>query len=166
MGLNRSDTLHGRDLLQGRNQNLMKILNRYSDQIYSLMRLVAGFLYACHGAQKLFGVLGGARELHDPLMLIAGIIEFGGGVLIALGLFTTIAAFVASGEMAVAYFRAHAPHGFWPIRNPGELAGFVCFLFFYFPFPGDTRWKPRRLIQRKPIQPIITPGRRTPPSES
>ncbi len=90
----------------------MKILNRFSDQLFSLMRLVAGFLYACHGAQKLFGVLGGARELHDPWGLAAGIIEFGGGVLIALGLFTTIAAFVASGEMAVAYFRAHAPHGF------------------------------------------------------
>ncbi|HLP99511.1 MAG TPA: DoxX family protein, partial [Candidatus Limnocylindria bacterium] len=106
----------------------MKILNRFSDQLFSLMRLVAGFLYACHGAQKLFGVLGGARELHDPWGLAAGIIEFGGGVLIALGLFTTIAAFVASGEMAVAYFRAHAPHGFWPIRNRGELAVLFCFV--------------------------------------
>src|SRR5260370_11243170 len=118
----------------------MRILNRYSDQIYSLMRLVAGFLYACHGAQKLFGVRGGARELHDPLMLIAGIIEFGAGVLIALGLFTTIAAFVASGEMAVAYFRAHAPHGFWPIRNRGELAALFCFVFLYIAFPRDARW--------------------------
>src|SRR2546422_3156699 len=117
----------------------MRILNRYSDQIYSLMRVVAGFLYACHGAQKLFGVLGGARELHDPLMLIAGIIEFGGGVLIALGLFTTIAAFVASGEMAVAYFRAHAPHGFLPIRNRGELAGLFCFVFFFIPSPREPR---------------------------
>jgi putative oxidoreductase len=129
----------------------MRILNRYSDQIYSLMRLVVGFLYACHGAQKLFGALGGARELHDPLMLIAGIIEFGGGVLIALGLFTTIAAFVASGEMAVAYFRAHAPHGFWPIRNRGELAVLFCFVFLYIASRGDAGWNLRHLMRGKRI---------------
>src|SRR5260370_42250324 len=108
----------------------MRILNRYSDQIYSLMRLVAGFLYACHGAQKLFGVLGGARELHDPWGLAAGIIEFGGGVLIALGLFTTISAFLASRENGGAFFPARAPHGFLPVRHRGELAGFFFFLFF------------------------------------
>src|SRR5260370_30780198 len=107
----------------------MRILNRYSDQIYSLMRLVAGFLYACHGAQKLFGVLGGARELHDPWGLAAGIIEFGGGVLIALGLFTTIAAFVASREIGLALFRPPPPHCFWPLPQPGELAALVSFLF-------------------------------------
>src|SRR5260370_16556109 len=113
----------------------MRILNRYSDQIYSLMRLVAGFLYACHGAQKLFGVLGGARELHDPWGLAAGIIEFGGGGLIAPGLFTPIAAFLARGERAGAYFPAHAPPGFSPIRNPSEPPACLLSLSLSTPSP-------------------------------
>jgi len=127
----------------------MKILNRYSDQIYSLMRLVAGFLFACHGAQKLFGVLGGPQMLHNPMMLAAGIIEFVGGVLIAIGVFTTIAAFIASGEMAFAYFMGHAPHGFWPIRNRGELAVLFCFIFLYIASRGDAGWNLRRLMKGK-----------------
>src|SRR5437870_2136727 len=90
----------------------MPFLNLFSDLLYSLMRLIAGFLFACHGAQKLFGVLGGPQMLHNPMMLAAGIIEFIGGVLIALGVFTTFAAFIASGEMAFAYFMGHAPHRF------------------------------------------------------
>src|SRR2546428_775031 len=105
----------------------MPFLNLFSDLLYSLMRLIAGFLFACHGAQKLFGVLGGPQMLHNPMMLAAGIIEFVGGVLIALGVFTTFAAFIASGEMAFAYFMGHAPHGFWPIVNHGELAVLYCF---------------------------------------
>src|SRR3989442_2322276 len=86
------------------------------------MRMVAGLLFACHGAQKLFGVLGGQRQLSSPLMVTAGIIEFVGGGLVGLGLRAGDAAFVASGMMAVAYFMAHAPGGFWPIVNKGELA--------------------------------------------
>src|SRR5207248_2265878 len=82
----------------------MTFLKRYSDHLYSLMRVIPGFLFACHGAQKLFGVLGGPEMRHIPLMLAAGIIEFFGGLLIALGVFTAIAAFIASGEMATAYF--------------------------------------------------------------
>jgi putative oxidoreductase len=127
----------------------MRILNQYSDQIYSLMRFVAGFLYACHGAQKLFGVLGGPQMLHNPLMLAAGIIEFVGGVLIAIGVFTTFAAFIASGEMAVGYFLAHAPHGFWPIRNRGELAVLFSFVFLYIASRGDAGWNLRRLMRGK-----------------
>jgi putative oxidoreductase len=84
------------------------------DLTFTLARLIIGLLLACHGAQKLFGVLGGTSQLGHTKMMIAGIIEFGGGLLVALGLFTRIAAFLASGEMAVAYFTAHAPHGFFP----------------------------------------------------
>ncbi len=119
---------------------MSKLLGRYADRIYPATRLVIGFLYACHGAQKLFGVLGGARELHDPQGLLAGIIEFFGGSLIALGLFAGIAAFIASGEMAVAYFLAHAPHGFWPIRNGGERAVFYCFFFLCVAAQGSGRF--------------------------
>jgi putative oxidoreductase len=127
----------------------MPTLNRYSDHLYSLMRLMAGLLFACHGAQKLFGALGGPQTLHVPLMLAAGIIEFFGGLLIALGVFTSIAALIASGEMAVAYFMGHAPHGFWPIRNHGELAVLFCFVFLYIASRGDGTWSVRRFLKSK-----------------
>ena len=125
-------------------------MRRLSDTVYSIMRIVVGFLFACHGAQKLFGVLGGRKELHDPQGLVAGLIEFGAGLLIAIGLFTAIAAFIASGEMAIAYFKAHAPRGFWPIVNRGELAVIYCFIFLYIATQGDGRLSLRRLIQKSP----------------
>ena len=106
-------------------------LGRYSESLYAVMRLVVGLLFACHGAQKLFGVLGGQAQLANPTLFAAGIIEFAGGGLIALGLWAGYAAFVASGEMAVAYFTVHAPRGVWPILNQGELAVLYCFVFLY-----------------------------------
>jgi putative oxidoreductase len=115
-------------------------LGKYSDHVYAVTRVVVGFLFACHGAQKLFGVLGGIRDLRDPEGLLAGSIELFGGLLVALGLAGAIAAFVASGEMAVAYFRAHAPIGFWPIRNGGEWAVFYCFFFLYVAAQGSGRF--------------------------
>jgi len=115
-------------------------LGKWSDQIYALLRFFSGALFACHGAQKLFGVLGGHQELHDPQGLAAGVIEFVGGLLIATGLFASFAAFIASGEMAVGYFMAHAPKGFWPIMNRGELAVVYCFLFLYIAARGSGRF--------------------------
>ena len=97
-------------------------------------------LFACHGAQKLFGVLGGQQA---PLMSqfgLAGVIELVGGLMIAVGFFASLAAFVASGEMAVAYFQAHAPRGLWPIQNGGELAVLYCFLFLYIATRGNGVW--------------------------
>jgi putative oxidoreductase len=123
-----------------------RYLARHSESIYALLRLVTGLLFACHGAQKLFGVLGGFRG--EPgataplasLMGAAGIIEFFGGLLIALGLFAAPAAFVCSGEMAVAYFMAHAPRGFWPVLNEGELAVLYAFTFLYVASRGSGKW--------------------------
>src|SRR5262245_25337338 len=106
-------------------------LGRHKETAYGLMRMVAGLLFACHGAQKLFGAFGGEPQWSNPLMLLAGIIEFFGGALVGLGLWTDYAAFVASGQMAVAYFMAHFPGGFWPIVNMGELAVLYCFVFLY-----------------------------------
>jgi putative oxidoreductase len=125
------------------------MLRRFSAIAYSVMRIVVGFLFACHGAQKLFGALGGHADTHDPKMLIAGVIEFFGGILIALGIFASIAAFIACGEMAVAYFTAHAPHGFWPIVNRGEPAVLYCFLFLFIMFEGDGRWSLGALWHRR-----------------
>ena len=111
---------------------------------------IGGLLFACHGAQKLFGVLGGKVSLSDPLMATAGIIEFLGGILIILGLFAGYAAFLASGLMAAAYFMAHAPQSFWPITNNGELAVLYCFAFFYVAFRGSGRFSIDALIKSKP----------------
>jgi putative oxidoreductase len=105
-------------------------LGKYSATLFALLRIVAGFLFACHGAQKLFGVLGGERAT-APLMMVAGVIEFGGGLLIAVGLLASIAAFLASGEMAYAYFSVHAPQSPWPIVSHGELPALYAFLFIF-----------------------------------
>jgi putative oxidoreductase len=123
----------------------MRWLGRYSEITYALLRFVAGAMFACHGAQKLFGVLGG-QKMTAGLPLVAGIIEFAGGLMIAVGLLTAWAAFVASGEMAVAYFMVHARMGsFWPIVNKGEVAILYCFCFLYIasrgggPYSADAK---------------------------
>jgi putative oxidoreductase len=119
-------------------------MSRFSDSSYTLLRVVAGLLFAEHGAQKLFGLFGGPSVPPFSLMMLAGIIELTCGVLVALGVFTRYVAFLAAGEMAVAYFRMHAPHGFWPIQNRGELAVLYCFVFLFIAFHGSRRWALRR----------------------
>jgi putative oxidoreductase len=114
-------------------------MSKLEDFALGLARIVIALLFACHGAMKLFGAFGGHPMLHNPWMLAAGILEFGGGVLIALGVFTRPVAFMLSGEMAVAYFRTHYPAGFWPIQNKGELAVLYCFFFLYLMARGPGR---------------------------
>lgn len=121
----------------------MNSLTRYAVPFYSIMRFVVGLMFFCHGAQKIFGWFtppgqpGGALP---PLMVVGGWIEIVAGVLIAVGLFTRIAAFIASGEMAVAFFMMHAKGSFLPIVNKGELAVVYCFLFFYIFLYGPGAW--------------------------
>jgi putative oxidoreductase len=112
-----------------------KWLGKYSNVFYALLRIVAGVLFACRGAQKLFGVLGGQKQ--EGLLLVAGVIELVGGILIAVGLFAGFVAFIACGEMAVAYFKQHFPGGFWPVVNKGELAVLFCFIFLYIASRGS-----------------------------
>jgi putative oxidoreductase len=119
---------------------LKAFLGRYESQTWALFRIFTAFVYACHGAQKLFGVLGGHTVYGSPLMVTAGVIEFGGGTLIALGLLTTPVAFLASGEMAVAYFKVHLPNGFWPVLNHGELPVLFCFAFLAIAARGAGVW--------------------------
>ena len=106
---------------------------------YALLRIVAGLAFAQHGAQKLFGVMGGSAVSLATQRGLAGIIEFVGGILIALGLFTSPVAFLASGEMAWAYFQSHFPRGLWPIQNGGELAVLYCFIFLYLSAVGSGK---------------------------
>ena len=123
----------------------MNSLKRFADPAYCLMRLVVGLLFACHGGQKLLGFPGGGHGV-DGLAFIAGIIELVCGLLIAFGLFTRIAAFFASGEMAVAYFMFYVgvvptlEAKFFPIMNGGELALINCWVFFFIIFYGPGRW--------------------------
>jgi putative oxidoreductase len=116
---------------------------RWGPRLLSVLRIFAAFLFMAHGAQKLF-----AWPASEPreavallsLMGLAGVLEFFGGLLLFLGLFTRPVAFVLAGEMAVAYAMAHAPRGFWPIVNHGELAVLYFFLFLYFGAVGGGPW--------------------------
>jgi putative oxidoreductase len=123
---------------------MMKFLSKFSDRAYALLRIVAGLMFAFHGAQKLFGVLGGQQVSLVSQMGLAGLIELFGGLAVALGFGTRVAAFVASGEMAVAYFQVHwklqMSSQFFPIVNHGELALLYSFLFLFIATRGTVRW--------------------------
>src|SRR5688572_24954546 len=125
-----------------------RVLGRFAPQFYALLRIVAGLLFACHGAQKLLGVLGGQQVPMFSQFWVAGVIELVGGILIAIGLLTSIAAFIASGEMAAAYFITHAEQGPIPIQNGGELAVLYCFVFLYMAARGAGPWGVDRASRR------------------
>ena len=135
------------------------VIGRFSPQVFAIFRIVVGLLFACHGSQKLLGWPpqgggGGAGSL-PPLMVVAGLIELVGGLMIAVGLLTGWAAFIASGEMAVAYFMAHAPKGGpIPLVNKGELAVVYCFVFLYIAAHGAGVWSIDSVIRRR--KPVVT----------
>jgi putative oxidoreductase len=128
----------------------MNFLNRYADTVYCLMRLIVGLLFASHGGQKILGFPpGGHGAPTDVLGLVGAWIELAGGLLIAFGFLTRIAAFIASGMMAVAYFMVHAQMGsFFPIINKGEPAVMYCFIFLFIFFYGPGRLSIDSLIAR------------------
>jgi putative oxidoreductase len=129
-------------------------LQRWEPVFLSILRIIVGLLLLEHGTQKLFHFpppdhpMGSAGGL-PRLMLVAGWIEFLGGLLLALGLFTRLAAFMLAGEMAVAYFMVHAPGSFFPVKNKGELAVALCFVFLYILVAGGGRWSVDAAWQRK-----------------
>jgi putative oxidoreductase len=127
---------------------------------YFLLRVVAGLLIFQPGAMKLFGWFGGMPGGATLNLMsqvgIGGILEVVGGILIMLGLFTRPAAFILSGEMAVAYWQFHAPGGRWPIQNHGEPAVLLCFIFFYMSARGGGDWSLDALIKRKREAPSET----------
>ena len=117
-----------------------RILGRHADRVYAIFRIVIGFLFMCHGLQKIFGLLGGEKADLSTLGGFAGVIELVCGFLVMIGLFASWAAFLASGTMAVAYFYAHAKGGFWPLVNQGEMAVLYCFAFLYMAARGSGRY--------------------------
>ena len=126
----------------------------WAPQLLSVLRIVLAFLFIQVGTAKLFAfpaavMPGGGTAVVGSLPWIAGVIEVSGGPLILLGLFTRPVAFVLAGEMAVAYFYGHAPHGFWPVLNMGGPAVIYCFLFLYFSAAGPGPWSVDALLARR-----------------
>ncbi|MFD3001881.1 DoxX family protein [Pontibacter toksunensis] len=118
-----------------------KFLGSYSPHLFAILRIVAGLMYAMHGSQKLFGWPGDGNTVELASMMgLAGIIELVAGLMIAFGLFASWAAFIASGQMAAAYFIAHAPQSWNPLMNEGEKAVLYCFLFLYIAAHGAGIW--------------------------
>lgn len=127
-------------------------LAAWSPHMLAILRIIIGLLFVEHGLVKLWDFPVASPAIPHPLpplLIAAAIIEVAGGALLALGLFTRIAAFVCSGEMAVAYFMAHAPRGFWPVANQGELAIVYCFLFLYLVFAGGGAWGLDGLLKKR-----------------
>ena len=121
----------------------MSKLNLWSPRVLSILRIVTALLFIEHATMKFFAFPGPLPGMSGPLpgiIIAAGLIELVAGTLIALGLFTRPAAFIASGEMAAAYFMGHAPQGFWPALNQGEAAIMFCFVFLYLVFQGPGSW--------------------------
>ena len=130
--------------------NLM--LQKWSPYLLSVLRIVAALLFFEHGTQKLFGYPPGQPYTGFPnfsLLGIAGMMETVGGALLLVGLFTRPVSFILSGEMAVAYFRAHLPRSFFPINNLGEITVMLCFFFLYLSAVGGGLWSLDRVIRRK-----------------
>jgi putative oxidoreductase len=111
----------------------------WSPRMLSVLRMMTGLLFIEHGTQKFFGFPGPGPAL-SPLVFVQGVLELGGGFLLLIGLFTRPVAFILAGDMAVAYFIAHAPRGFFPTLNGGQLAILFCFVFFYLFVAGGGVW--------------------------
>ncbi len=129
--------------------SLTASLDRWAPYVLSVLRIIVALLFLQHGSSKLFGF---PQPMSAPalftMLWFAGAIELVGGVLLMLGLFTRAAAFIMSGEMAVAYFLVHAPRGFFPILNGGDAAVLYCFVFFYLVFAGPGPWSLDALWKR------------------
>jgi putative oxidoreductase len=132
---------------------------RWTETLLSILRIVAALLFMQHGTQKLFSFPpSGSAVPSAPFTWlsqtgVAGVLEFFGGLLLLLGIFTRPVAFILAGEMAVAYFKSHAPRAFFPILNRGELAALFCFVFLYFSAAGGGSWSLDALLRRRRTSP-------------
>ena len=124
----------------------VSLRNTLEAHVLSLVRIMVGLLFLEHGMSKLLGFPPGPSPSMFALSWFAGVIELVGGALVVLGLFTRVAAFIMSGEMAIGYFLSHAPRGFFPMLNGGDAAILFCFIFLYFAVAGGGPWSLDRLL--------------------
>jgi putative oxidoreductase len=130
---------------------MSSFLSFLTPRLLSVLRIVTAFLFMSHGLQKVLGLPVPRPTPVDLTSLsgIAGILELFGGALLLVGLFSRPVAFLLAGEMAFAYFLAHAPQGFWPLLNRGELAALYCFVFLYLSAAGGGPWSLDALLRRR-----------------
>ena len=129
---------------------MARFLRPFEGPIYGGFRVVFGLLFLCHGLAKIFGLFGGAPgEMPAPMLWAAGLIELIGGACVAAGLFTRWAAFLCSGQMAVAYFMHHQPAGLLPIENKGELAALYAWGFLFIAAHGPGAWSLDKVLNRR-----------------
>ena len=128
-----------------------RYLGRYSPYAFALLRIIIGLLFACHGGQKVLGMFHPPHPADDWFSWIGGVIELVGGFMVAFGLLGGFAAFICSGQMAVAYFLAHAKGGFFPIENKGETAVIYCFVFLYIACHGSGILSIDHLLNRSRV---------------
>jgi len=144
--------LHNRDFREASSRAPATLIDTtpYAPYVLSVVRIVVGLLFFEHGLSKLYGFpQGSALQVFLTLGWFSGAIEFAGGALLTIGLWSRFAAFIMSGEMAFAYFISHAPHSFFPILNRGDAAILYCFIFLYLAFAGPGPWSIDALIQRR-----------------
>lgn len=116
-------------------------LSRWQPQLLAILRIIVGLLFLEHSLSKFFGFpVPFPMQPLPPLLVAAGVVELVAGTLVTIGLFTRLAAFLASGEMAIAYFTQHFPNSFWPLANMGEGAVLFCFVFLYIASAGPGAW--------------------------
>jgi putative oxidoreductase len=150
---------------------LDSFLAGWAPRLLSVLRIITAFLFIAHGGQKLFGYPAAPPPSPEerakqecvqkcspqppqqqggmsPMIMVAGVLEFFGGLLLLVGFFTRPVAFILSGLMAVAYFMAHAPQGFWPVLNRGETAVLYCFIFLYLAAAGGGPWSVDHCLTR------------------
>ena len=134
---------------------------KWTPHILAILRIVTALLFLEHATMKFFQFPAAIPGVPYPLpaiMLVAGAIEIVAGLLITAGFYTRIAAFIASGEMAAAYWMAHAPQGFWPALNMGEAAVMFCFIFLYIAFAGPGSWALDNVLRSSTKQVSLTEG--------
>jgi putative oxidoreductase len=133
--------------------NLTGLQSEWEPRVLSILRIVVGLLFFEHGLAKLTGFP--TANMHPEmfqLLWFAGVVETVGGLLLTLGLFTRVVAFIMSGEMAVAYFYSHQPRNFFPLLNGGDAAILYCFIFFYIFVVGGGSWSLDRLLRGGPAR--------------
>ncbi len=133
--------------------DLNTFYTNWTPRFLSVLRIIAGFLFVWHGSQKFFNfppaTPAPTSDSMPPIILVAAVLEFFGGLLILFGLFTRPVAFLLSGLMAVAYFMAHAPAGFLPLQNGGETAVLYCFVFLFLAVAGGGEWSLDQVIWKE-----------------